>query len=380
MIIQSIKNLIKPNYDTLNRIEIKADAILRNLEILQSQQDQAKIIPVLKANAYGHGLKEICLILNRSKAKILAVDSFPEAQIAYRYFKGKVLLIGEMPSRAYNYINWSRTELVIYNSSTLRDVFAINKNARIHLFINSGMNREGIKDLSSFWHENKDILLKMRISGVCSHLASAEDDGKMNDLQLNKFFKDVDFLKRQGVDPDYVHIANSAATFIVKDRRLTAFRPGLSLYGYNPFNADSIHFSAADKLSPALRLVSRVVSLQDVRAGESVSYNQSYQAQSDMKVAVIPFGYYEGLDRSLSNKICFTYKDRPIPLLGNVCMNLSCVDVSQVREEIKLGSEITLISSNKQAPNSIYSLAKSQKALVYEVLVRLQANIRRNII
>ena len=118
--IQFIKQLIKPKYDTLNVVKIKADNLLANFNYLSSLQERAEIFPVLKSNAYGHGLKEVCQILDKSKAKMLAVDSYPEAQIAYKYFKGKVLIIGEMPLKAYSYTKINRSEFVVYSSDLLK--------------------------------------------------------------------------------------------------------------------------------------------------------------------------------------------------------------------------------------------------------------------
>jgi alanine racemase len=379
MLLQFLRQLIKPKYDTLNRIEVQAAYILDNLAFLQKQQTNAEMIPVLKANAYGHGLKELCLILNKAKVKMVAVDSFPEAQIVCRYFKGKVLLIGEMPLGVYNYLNWSRTEVCIYNQATLRKIFALNKKANIHLFVNSGMNREGIKDLNAFWDDNKECLLKMNITGLCSHLADAEGDGKMNEEQKQKFLTDLDFLQAKGIHPRYVHLGNSAGVFSLNDKRLTAFRPGLSLYGYNPFSSDSPYFELAQKLKPALKVISKVVSIQELKAGESVSYNANYIASEDMRSAVIPFGYYEGLDRSLSNILQVKYANSYLDVIGNICMNLTCLNIKR-EEGIGIGSEITVISNNPNDLNSVSNVASLQKVLIYEVLVKLQANVRRIIV
>lgn len=113
MLINWLRQLTKANYDTLNRIEINKAAILENLELLQQEQKGLELIPVLKSNAYGHGLKELATILNETKVKMVAVDSYPEAQIVYRYFRGKVLIIGEMPPDAYKYLRWNRTEVYL---------------------------------------------------------------------------------------------------------------------------------------------------------------------------------------------------------------------------------------------------------------------------
>lgn len=383
MLISYLRRWRKPNYQTLNRLEIEAEAILDNFRFLQGKQPEAKIIPVLKSNAYGHGLKEVCQILNRTAVEMVAVDSFPEAQLAYRYFRGKVLLIGEMPIAAYRYLNWSRTEICVYNESTLKALAGMRIKAGVHLFVNSGMNREGIKDLPTFWQNNLDCWPILNIVGLCSHLAEAEGDGRLNQQQAQAFFKDLDFLHQQGVFPKYVHLGNSAGIFTFKDKRLNAYRPGLALYGYNPFAETSPYFSEAQSLRPALSLISTIVSVQNLSPGEIVSYNATYQAPVATQIAVIPFGYYEGLDRRLSNLAEFQIikgKNKiRAKLVGRVCMNLCCLDVGR-EELIHPGLEVCLISSRSEDFNSLENLARLQGSIPYELLVKLQANIRRNIV
>jgi len=378
--INYLRQIIKPKYPTLNRIEIDSEAILDNLKLLQAQQPQAEIIPVLKSNAYGHGLREMCIILNQAKIKMIALDSFPELQIAYRYFKGKILLIGEMPMAAYSYIKWSRTEICVYNSSTLKHLASYRNKARVHLFINTGMNREGIKDLPSFWNAHLQYWPKVQINGICSHLLDAENESKYNQEQKQVFFKSLDFLRSKDIKPRYVHLSNSAGVFSVQDERLTACRPGLAVYGYNPFSPDSKYFASAMNLKPALSLISTIVSLQELQVGESVSYNATYQAKKNIKIAVVPLGYYEGLDRRLSNQAVFyiKHKNKNIEarLAGRVCMNLTCLQVSR-EDDVKIGDEVVIFSNKQGDSNSLESLAKLQGSIVYELLVKIQANIRR---
>lgn len=381
--ISYFRQLFKAKYPTLNRLEISATAIKNNFSFLQTQQPQAQIIPVLKSNAYGHGLKEICQILNQTQAQMVAIDSYPEAQIVYRHFRGQVLLIGEMPSSAYKYLRWPRTEICVYNSATLRALAALGVKAKIHLFVNTGMNREGIKDLQKFWSEHLDCWSRVEIKGLCSHLADAEGDSNLNKQQQEKFFADLDFLNSQGYFPESVHLGNSAGTFVLKDQRLTAFRPGLALYGYSPFPVTSGYYEATQALQPALRLISTVVSVQTLMAGETVSYNADYLAKDNTQIAVIPFGYYEGLDRRLSNLASFQLLNGEqkiiVKLAGKVCMNLSCLDAGG-EEGLRPGWEVVLISPEKKDVNSLENLARLQGSIVYELLVKLQANIRKVIV
>jgi alanine racemase len=380
--ISKLKKIIKPKYETLNKIEIKRSSIIHNFKILQKEQPQAVIFPVLKSNAYGHGLKEMCEILNDTEAPMVALDSFPEAQVAYKYFKRRVLILGEMPGDAYSYCKLNRTDFCVYNSSSLKSLAELGK-ARIHLFINSGMNREGIQNLETFLLENKKLLSKVEVVGLCSHLSSAENaTGLQNKKQLESFLKNLDILETNGYKPKYVHLGNSAAVFTLHDERLNAFRSGLALYGYNPLNPGSLFYDKASELKPALTLNSTIVSIQSLQAGDPVSYNESYRAKESTKSAVIPFGYYEGLNRELSNKAKFVWRKNGeqflLPIAGKVCMNLCCLDANDF--SVKIGDKVEVISSNPQAENSVINLAKLSNQIPYDFLVKLQANIRREIV
>ncbi len=376
--INFLKNLIRPKYDTLNRIEVDAEKIVNNFNHLKSLQNEAEIFPVLKSNAYGHGLRELCTILNYTSAKMVAVDSYPEAQIAYRYFKGKVLILGEMPLEVYRHTKLKRTEFVVYNEATLRHLSKFKKKAKVHLFVNSGMNREGIQDLPGFIAENKKYLDKLSVSGLCSHFASADSRSLLNSKQEELFIKDLDILRAAGYFPRWVHIGNSAAIFTSDNRLLTAFRPGIALYGYNPLNRPS---EACRALEPALEVYSQVVSIQNLKPGDTVSYGDDYKVKTKTQIATIPFGYFEGLSRSLSDTaklLILANENYYAKIAGKVCMNMCSLDVGS--ENINIGDEVKLVSNSKLDENSVENLAELIDTIPYEFVVKLQANIRRYII
>ena len=371
--------MLKPKYDTLNEIEINEAKIIANFNYLKSLQPEAEIFPVLKSNAYGHGLKEICQILNKTSASMIIVDSYPEAQITYRYFRGRVLILGEMPLGVYKYTRLNRTEFVVYNSETLKYISRFGKQAHIHLLVNSGMNREGIKDLALFIEKNRRYLEKVEVSGLCSHLASADEkSSELNKEQENCFMADLEILRKAGFFPRWVHLGNSAAVFTLNNKLLTAYRPGLSLYGYSPFEDAE---SKINGLQPALQVYSHIVSIQDLKKGETVSYNETYRALEDISIAVIPFGYFEGLDRRLSNKAEFLIEARSgnfyASVAGQVCMNLTCLEINQ---GARIGDSVKIISENEQDQNSVVNISRLMGTIPYEFLVKLQANIRRKIV
>ncbi len=373
-----IRGLFRPKYETLNRIEIDAAKIVANFNYLKELQKGAEIFPVLKSNAYGHGLKEVAKILNKTSAKMVIVDSYPEAQIVYRFFKGKVLILGEMPLGAYRYAKFKRTEFVVYNETTLRFLSRFGKKAKVHLFVNSGMNREGIKDINKFITENTSYLNKVEVSGLCSHLASADSRSIMNSMQENNFLSTLDALRVAGYFPRWIHLGNSASVFWSDNKLLTAFRPGLALYGYDPFIDGE---EAAIPLRPALEVFSRIVSVQDLEPNESVSYNETYRSSKHVRIASMPFGYYEGLDRRLSNRAEFLISGHErffAKVAGRICMNLTSLDARQ--RNIQVGDEVQVIASDPGAPNSVPNLANIMETIPYELLVKLQPNIRRVVI
>lgn len=381
--IDLLKKIIKPKYQVLNEVEILSENIVYNLNYLASLQEQAEIFPVLKSNAYGHGLKEVCQIMNKAKVKMVAVDSFPEAQITYKNFKGKVLIMGEMPIGAYKYCNKKRTEFVIYNTEALKYLSKFGKKIAIHLFLNTGMNREGIDDLELFIDKNKKYLEKIEVSGFCSHLAEADNtDSLFNKEQEEKFSKGLEILHKNKFYPKWVHLGNSASMFNLKNKALTAFRPGIALYGYNPFKEQDRSFKAASKLKPALRLYSTVTSVHRLKAGEKVSYNNSFLLKEDSNIAVIPFGYSEGLDRRFSNCAKFLFsKNNDVfwaKIAGDVCMNLSCINF--LNREVKVGDRIQVISDINGMENSISVLSSKTGVINYEMLIRLNSNIKKTII
>lgn len=373
-----LRRFLKPKYETLNRIEIDATKIAANFSYLKELQPGAEIFPVLKANAYGHGLKEMCQILNNTTARMVVVDSYPEAQIAYRFFKGKVLILGEMPLGAYRHAKLKRTEFVVYNENTLRYLARYGKKIKIHLFFNSGMNREGIKDMSKFIEENRTWLDKVEVIGLCSHLASADSRSILNSAQEDAFLSALDSLRLAGYFPRWVHLGNSASIFWADNKLLTAFRPGLALFGYDPFVDGE---EAAKPLRPALEVFSHVVSVQELSVNDSVSYNETYRATKTCKIATIPFGYYEGLDRRLSNRAEFLVDGQErfwAKIAGRVCMNLSSLELDNAN--VQVGDEVQVVSSDPDDPNSVAGITNLMETIPYEFLVKLQTNIRRQII
>ena len=373
--IDYIRKIIKPKYDTINVVELSAKNLLDNISFIQSKQQKAEIIAVLKSNAYGHGLKEIATILNKSSVKMVAVDSYPEAQIVYKYFKGKVLILSEMPIDAYRYTKINRTEFVVYRSETLKYLSKYGKKAKVHLFYNSGMNREGFSSVEGFVSSNKEYLDKVTVNGFCSHLASADSKSELNAVQESKFIAAYQKLLTLGYKPKHVHLGNSAGLFILKNDIYTAFRTGLSIYGFSPFKYE------INELKPVLEVKSKIMHSQVIEKGENVSYNETYVSDGRRNIALVPFGYFEGLDWRLSGKIKLeVLKDKEsyfASIAGRICMNILCLDLNN--NSYKDGTVIRVVSANNKHSNSVLNISQYTDG-IYQTLVKINPGIRRKIV
>lgn len=383
LLIDFLKKIRRANYESLNYLEINQDNLLSNYSYLK-KISKREVMPVLKSNAYGHGLKEVSLILNKARSKYLLVDSFPEYLIAKKYFKGQIIVISEMPDKTYNYLNWHKVQVVVYTQEKLRYLSKFGKKVKVHLFINSGMNREGLNDLDKFIKSNFNFLNKINLVGFCSHLACAElgVNNDYNKKQINTFWQAYNIIRQNQFRPKHIHLANSAASFYLTDPLLTSIRTGIAFYGYNPFDKESDYYKQAlENLKPAIKVYSQIVSISQIKAQEMVSYKASYIAKSAKNIAVIPFGYYEGLNRAWSNhpnlivKVLNKNKSFLAPVVGTISMNLACLDLADNKAQI--GDRVEIISDKRDDLNSIENLANISKQIPYELLVAWPDNLRR---
>lgn len=356
---------------TLNRVEVISENVLHNFDFFQKENPQAKIFPVLKSNAYGHGLKEVVNILESRGVEYYVVDSYYEALQIKEISKTKVLMIGYTKPENYKNFRWKNLAVTVFDMESLKTLGQLNKKINVHLFVNTGMNREGISmaDLPLYLAELKKYPA-LNMEGICTHLADA--DGETNEFtekQILEFKKALQIVKNAGFNPKYKHISATGGTYKVKEPEFNAIRLGIGLYGYNPSKLFD------QRLKPAVRVISTIVSIQNLKPGDKVSYNCIYTAENEMKIAILPVGYYECLDRKLSNKGFFKANDRFLPITGRVCMNLTCVDIKNL--DLNIGDEVVVISEKINDKNSVENIAQMTDTISYEVLTRINSSIRR---
>jgi len=362
----------------LNTIYLNEKNILHNYQFFQKLHSEKNIWPVLKSNAYGHGIKQITKVLKKKKIQYLIVDGYHEAlQVWEVNPKQTVLLIGEMLPLNLQNLNLEKLALTVYNKETITELGRLGTHTNVHLKINTGMNRQGIQ--IDEIEEYLDLIRKYKnisLEGVFSHLANAdgETDGYTK-LQKEKFHKALTIIKSKYGEVKYVHLASTAGSLKLNDSETNSIRLGLGRYGFNPVHPGNIDYKRLLNLKPALRLESTLVNVFTLEKGKKVSYNCTFEASENMKVGVLPLGFHEVFDRKLSNKGFVKYKNIFCPIIGKICMNLTAIDLSNT--DAKRWDTVEVISSNSEDKNSIESMAHLSETIQYETLVRLNENIRR---
>ena len=343
--------------EPVNRIEIDAERMLKNFDEAKKKPGM-EVWPVLKANAYGGGLEQVTKILKARKYRYAVVDSYYEALRIWRVSRQKILLIGPLQPSNYSKINWKRVTLMVSDISQIWDLITLSEKVKIHLKINTGMNRQGI-EISELPEALKVIAgsEKVELEGLMSHLADTNDSVWTKD-QGDKLAEAIDIVKRTGFKPRYYHLAASGGIGKVAIKELNAVRVGIDLY------------------KGAIRLVSKIAKVRQVAVGERISYSGTYKFKKGSWVGVISVGYYEGLDRRLSNKGFVKYNGEFCPMVGNICMNMCLVNFGEI--EPNLYDEVEVIGQSNQ--NSIEEMAKIMGTIPYEVMVKLSSSIRREII
>ena len=363
------------SYEPLIEVRISGSAILHNLHIFQGLNGKVAVAPVLKSNAYGHDLVEVAKIVDDESVPFLCVDSYFEALILRNEgIRSPILVLGYTATET---ILQSRLQDVVFGITGIEGMRELAERATqrvpIHLKFDTGMHRQGIaaNDTDETYRlvrANENIA----VEGVYSHIADADTRGSMHTLeQVHNWNALVSRLKSKITGVRYFHIAATSGV-IFRDCDANMMRLGIGLYGVN------VALQPLE-LRPALELTTRITSLRTLKQGESVGYNATFTAEKDMRIATLPAGYYEGVDRRLSNKGSVLVRETPCPILGRVSMNITSIDVSSV-PHANVGDPVVVISSNPNDPNSVENISKACGTIPYEVLVRIPQHLRRTIV
>ncbi len=371
-------------YRVLNQITVSGQALLDNYQYFQSQSPSCAIAPVLKANAYGHGLTEIGNFVDNQlpDAPFICVDSLYEAYELSRVgVKKDIFIMGYTFPENFRVMKKLPFIFSVWDLDSLHALDKYQPHARVHLKLNTGMNRLGITpdQIDNFTQALKKTSLK--VEGVYSHLARADEPGNRTpNNQLKQFLQMVRELEESGLSFQWKHLAATAGATIITHPSLNLVRLGLGFYGYSPFGPHSKEGRAQrENLTPALTLTSHVSHLINLKPGDQVGYGGTYQAKQNEIIATLPLGYHEGISRALSNKGVFTLTDgTPCPVVGRVSMNMTTIKIPRTTTA-RVGDPVTVITPDYQAKNSLYQHATFTNSIPYTVLTSLHSSIRRRV-
>lgn len=375
-------NLVKKSsYQTLNLIQISKNALLSNFHFFQQLNPKSYLCPVLKSNAYGHGLKLVGKFVDQEiSPEFICVDSLFEAyELEKSGITTKILIMGyTFPANfKFRKINF---HLPVFDLPTLEVLNKTQPGINVHLKIDTGMNRLGIKEneVEIFMRALKKFN-RINVVGIYSHLSSADEieETDFTNKQIETFKKITSYFENNGFNFKYKHIMATAGAFRFCESEFNLIRLGLGFYGISPFPNDSLFDKKLrEKIKPTLKLLTHIAELKEVSKGETVSYNRTFRATRPMKIAILPLGYYDGIDRRLSNlgqvKITNTF----CPILGQVCMNITMVDVSGVKRPF-VGQEATVYDNLVNSINSVKNTANLIQSIPYEVLANLSETTKR---
>jgi len=368
---------VRPAWVEINRKK----AIHNFLEVRKAVGKDVKICAVVKADSYGMGALEFSKMYLENGVDMFAVAVISEALELRQEIKDKdILILGYTPEEFYEDAINNNLTLTIYNyelAEKLNEVAkTLNKKAKIHIKVETGMNRLGFSPTEENADKVKAIskMSNISIEGAFSHQARADEKDKTTaHKQAGKFISFMKMLENRNVTIPIKHIANSATIIELPEYYFDMVRPGIILSGFYPsdeVNKDEYKFEIC------VTLKAKVANVKTIQAGEGVSYGHLFKAQNPTVVGTIPLGYADGYSRLLSNKGYIVVKGVKCPILGKVCMDQFMVDLSEV-ENPQIGDEAIIYGDGTDGAMTAEDVANMRSTISYEVLTNLGKRLPR---
>jgi alanine racemase len=359
-------------------VEVKLENIGWNLRMVRRVTGGAKVIAVIKANAYGHGLVPVAEYL-QDKADMLAVARLEEAiTLREAGIAAPILnLFPILPDEVEPVVDYDIIQSIDDMETCLelsRCAKDRGKEVRIHLKVDTGMARTGVWYTDAIEFASRLMTFQnLKIDGVFTHFSSADDPNTgFTMMQLNRFQSVLEGLNVRGIRPPIVHAANSAAILSFPEMRFPAVRPGLMLYGVYP----SSHLEDRLDLKPALTWKTRVIGLKRLDIHQPVGYGCAYKTLRPSLIATLRVGYGDGYRWHLSNCGKVLINGRESPIVGRICMDTLMCDVTDI-PGVKLGDEAVLIGGDEVREISPMYLAKLAGTIPYDILAGIGGRVKR---
>lgn len=377
-------------------IEISKSAYRNNIQFIREQVGEKTVISsVVKGNAYGHGIENIVAIAEDCGIRHFSTFSTDEAWRVLKASKksSEVMIMGMLENKSLSWIIESGISIYVFEFDRLHAAISeakrIGIKARIHVEVETGFHRTGFE-----WEEKEQLqqllienLSHIELVGLCTHYAGAESINNYVRIQnqIQKYHEYKNWLVQEGLVFQVYHTACSAACLTYPDTIMDMVRIGIAQYGFWPSQETYMSkFKQLDlnKKNPLRRLItwkSCIMSVKKVEMGSFVGYGNSFMAQRDMLIALVPIGYSHGYSRILSNGGKVLIQGKIMPVVGTVTMNTVAVDITDLKAAEK-GDEVIIIGKQRKNEITVASFGESAQQINYELLTRLPQDIPRKIV
>jgi alanine racemase len=369
--------------------EISAPALKHNLAAFRSlMKATTKLVLVVKANAYGHGLSHLTRLAAAEGVDILGVHQLDEAaEIRESGWTGPILVLGYVPRARLKYGVKLAVEHTVFSKEIIDALDEIGRtqpdSIPCHLKLETGLNRQGIteEELPEFlerFHQTKGL----RLAGVSTHFANIEDttDRSYARYQLERFKRMSEMVRANGFKRIVRHAACTAAILTMPDTELDWARLGIGAYGIWPSHETLVSVRTGKlsrlDLRPVLAWKARIAQIKTASAGDFVGYGCTHRLTRSTRLAVIPLGYSEGYDRRLSGLAHVLIRGNRAPILGRICMNMFMCDVTDIVDAVP-EDEVVLIGQQGGDQVTASDLAAIAQTIPYEIVARISPEIPR---
>lgn len=373
-------------------VEVSRKALTRNVSQFRRRVGSGrKLLAVVKANAYGHGILEVSRIAIGAGADWLGVNSLEEGiELRRAGVRAPILVLGYVPLGRLGDAVARGLRLTVYNKASVDGLAAacrrLKKKARVHVKVETGTNRQGVVEgeLPAFARsiQRRPGLV---LEGLSSHFANIEDttDHSFPQRQLAAFERSVRGLEKAGIEVPIKHMSCTAATILFPETYFDMVRVGIGLYGLWP-SKETYLSCALDKresltLEPVLTWKARIAQVKRIAKGGAVGYGCTFRATRRTTLAVIPVGYYDGYDRGLSNTAYVLVRGQRAPLRGRVAMNFSTADVTDI-PGVGIEDEVVLLGAGGRERITAEQLAALAGTISYEIVARINPLVPRIVV
>lgn len=368
--------------------QIDLNALQYNYNVVKSMiNPKSKIMCVVKADAYGHGAKRLSKEFSKLGADWFAVSNLEEAmQIRKAGVNKPILILGYTPVNMVQVLSDNNISQAAISEDYAKKLSLraekINKKIKVHIKLDTGMNRIGILDQNDIQRKNavKSIenILNMSgliVEGLFTHFAVADEgiDGEdYTRMQYENFKCVISDLKEKGIKIPLCHCCNSAAIIDYPDMDMDMVRPGIILYGLLPSNK----LKSKLRLKPVMQLKSTVSLVKEIDAGVKISYGGNFISDKKMKIATVPIGYADGYPRYMSGKGEMIVKGKRAKIVGRICMDQLMLDVTDI-DGVNQGDIVTVLGGEKESRISANDIADINNTINYEIICLVGKRVPR---